>query len=53
MWWLGTILVILSWTAKVSYIIGWIGFTMACLSSLISVIKNKAWVPPPDGDDKD
>jgi hypothetical protein len=45
-WWAGTILLVLSWTEIVSPTIGWIGFGIACISVVVSVIANKYWRLP-------
>jgi hypothetical protein len=45
-WWIGTILIALSWVNLVPVTIGWIGFTIACLSVIVSVIVHKYWLPP-------
>ncbi len=45
-WWAGTALIVLSWVSVVSNKIGWIGFVIACASSLISVIARRYWKIP-------
>ena len=45
-WWLGTLLIIGSWISIVPNVVGWVGFVIACVASLISVILNKYWAPP-------
>ena len=46
MWWVGTILIVLSWFGIVSNFIGWIGFAAALASTFVSVIANKFWKAP-------
>ena len=45
-WWIGTILVVLSWFDIVSTTLGWTGFAAALASSVVSIIVNKYWRPP-------
>ncbi len=45
-WWFGTALIVLSWLSFVSNTIGWIGFGIACLSTLTSVIAGRYWRLP-------
>lgn len=46
-WWIGTILIILSYTKTVSNLIGWVGFAIAGISVLVSVIAKRYWKIPP------
>ena len=48
-WWIGAIIIVLSWTNTVSAVVGWVGFGLCCLSSLASVVLKKYWKPPTDG----
>ena len=45
-WWLGTILIVLSWTGTVSNTVGWIGFAAALASTFASVVARKYWRIP-------
>ncbi len=45
-WWAGTALILLSWVSIVSNKVGWLGFGIACASSLISVIARRYWRIP-------
>jgi hypothetical protein len=45
-WWIGTILIVLSWVHVVPIAIGWFGFGISCISVIASVIVNKCWRPP-------
>jgi SAM-dependent methyltransferase len=45
-WWMGTILIVLSWIKIVPVSVGWVGFGMASLAILFSVLINKYWIPP-------
>ena len=45
-WWIGTILIILSYTKAVNVYVGWIGFSIAGISVISSVIINKYWKIP-------
>jgi hypothetical protein len=45
-WWIGTILVVLSWLSVVSNTIGWIGFAAAIASTVVSVLARKYWRVP-------
>jgi len=45
-WWLGTVLIVLSWVDVVSPQIGWVGFGIACVSVVVSVIANRYWRMP-------
>ena len=46
LWWVGTILIVLSWIRVVNNTIGWIGFSMAIASSVVSVVARKFWRMP-------
>lgn len=43
MWWIGAILVGASWFGAVPYLVGWVGFILTFISSVISVVINKYW----------
>ena len=45
-WWLGTIVIVLSWMKIIPNQIGWIGFIVSGLATLISVFSNRYWSPP-------
>ena len=45
-WWAGTALIVMSWLSIVSNPIGWVGFAIACASSIISVIARRYWRIP-------
>ena len=45
-WWLGTILIVLSWINVVSSTVGWIGFAAALASTFASVVARKYWRVP-------
>jgi hypothetical protein len=52
-WWVGTILIMLSYTKSVSSFFGWVGFAIAGISVLISVVVKKYWkIPPKDPEQK-
>lgn len=51
-WWAGTILVLLSYTGTVGRVVGWIGFTLAGIAVLVSVIVRRYWKIPPKGPDE-
>ena len=46
MWWAGSILVILSYGDLVPLWLAWIGFGVAGASTIISVVRHRAWRPP-------
>ena len=41
LWVPGVILVLLSWTDTVSRTVGWVGFGVACLGSLLGVLSRR------------
>jgi hypothetical protein len=45
-WWIGTILIVLSWFSVVSNTVGWIGFAAAIASTVVSVVIRKYWRVP-------
>jgi len=45
-WWIGTILIVLSWLSVVSNTVGWIGFAAALASTFVSVVVRKYWQVP-------
>jgi hypothetical protein len=45
-WWVGTILIVLSWFSVVSHTLGWIGFAAALASAVVSVILRRYWKFP-------
>lgn len=45
-WWGGTILLVLAWMHVVSGVVGWIGFIIAGVATLGSVVRNRYWRPP-------
>jgi len=52
-WWVGTVLIFLSWSKTVSSIVGWVGFAIAGIATLVSVLAKKYWkIPPKDPEQK-
>jgi len=45
-WWAGTALIVLSWLSVVSNAVGWLGFAVACASTITSVIARRYWRIP-------
>lgn len=45
-WWAGTALIVLSWLSVVGNNVGWLGFGVACASSLVSVVARRYWRIP-------
>ena len=51
-WWLGAILIVLSWFRVVSNLIGWCGFGACGATVLIQVLVQRYWkMPPPSASD--
>jgi hypothetical protein len=48
-WWIGTILIVMSWLNVAPIWLGWVGFAAACGSSLASVVQRRYWRPPSSG----
>lgn len=49
-WWIGTILIVLSWFDAVPHAVGWAGFGLSCFGVAIQVIVNRYWRPPSKDD---
>ena len=45
-WWIGAILIVLSWAEIVSNEIGWVGFGIGAASVLLQVLLRKYWKMP-------
>ncbi len=45
-WWIGAIIVVLSWVKIVPISVGWFGFGLTVLSVVVQVIARKYWRPP-------
>ncbi len=45
-WWIGAILIVLSWTEAVSRTVGWIGFCICGVSVIANVIVQRFWRMP-------
>lgn len=45
-WWVGTIVIALSWFDVVSNSVGWIGFAIALAATFASVVARRYWRPP-------
>lgn len=45
-WWMGTALIVMSWFGVVPSSVGWAGFGLACLGSLVSVVVHRYWRMP-------
>ncbi len=45
-WWVGALLIILSWFKIVPVQVGWTGFGISCFAVVVQVIIKKYWIPP-------
>ena len=51
-WWVGAIVVALSWLSFAPVWTGWAGFALAGMSTLVSVVRVRYWRPSPIEGDK-
>ena len=45
-WWIGTIVIVLSWVNVVPPVVGWVVFAIAGLAVFVSVVVNRTWKAP-------
>lgn len=48
-WWVGTIIIVLSWVNVVPPVVGWVGFGIAAAAAFVSVVVHRGWKPPASG----